>query len=328
MVKKLENNIFTFAVPLTGNPLKAVNCYLIRGNGRFLLVDTGFNRDECEQAVLKAMEELNATPENTDIFVTHLHVDHCGLAQRLKRPQNKVYASKWDAAWINRYNTESHANWILWAERVSGAPPEEMLYPEQHATHANRPQVPVEFSLLQEGDALQVGDYYFEIKEFPGHTPGQIGLWEAEKGFLFPGDHILDKISPNISTWYLEEDFIEMFLQSLKKVAAMPVKRCFPAHRNEPENTSRRAEELIEHHKQRLEVMQGAMRSLGAPATAHQVAYSIPWHKGRMAKDLTPQQKWFARSETMAHLQHLLHLGQADCQEDENGVRFYSLKAI
>ena len=56
MYTQIEGNIFTIPVPLPDNPLRNLNSYLIRaeGGGRHLLIDTGFRRAEC----LDALQEL------------------------------------------------------------------------------------------------------------------------------------------------------------------------------------------------------------------------------------------------------------------------------
>jgi glyoxylase-like metal-dependent hydrolase (beta-lactamase superfamily II) len=73
------------------------------------------------------------------------------------------------------------------------------------------PSGDVDITVLREGDRLKVGEYNLEVVDLPGHTPGQIGLWEADKGYLFSGDHILSDISPNISAWDLEVDYLDVY---------------------------------------------------------------------------------------------------------------------
>ena len=51
MIREVETNIYAISVPLKGNPLKYLNSYLIRGNERDLLIDTGFRRDSCREAL-------------------------------------------------------------------------------------------------------------------------------------------------------------------------------------------------------------------------------------------------------------------------------------
>ena len=38
------------------------------------------------------------------------------------------------------------------------------------------------------GDALQVGELSFKVLHTPGHTPGHVCFYEADKGVLFDGD--------------------------------------------------------------------------------------------------------------------------------------------
>ena len=63
MTEQAYKNIYRIYVPLTGNPLKSLNSYLIKaeGTGKNLLIDTGFNCEECLEALLAGMAELGAT---------------------------------------------------------------------------------------------------------------------------------------------------------------------------------------------------------------------------------------------------------------------------
>ena len=75
-IMEILPGIYRIPVPLTGNPLKELNSYVIRGNGngdRNVLVDTGFRREECRNAVLEGLKLLGIRMEDTDILLTHLH---------------------------------------------------------------------------------------------------------------------------------------------------------------------------------------------------------------------------------------------------------------
>lgn len=69
----------------------AINCLLIRSEGKTILVDTGFGRKLTDKMrrqaglerpagdLLDALTRLGLKPEDIDIVVnTHLHLDHCG----------------------------------------------------------------------------------------------------------------------------------------------------------------------------------------------------------------------------------------------------------
>jgi glyoxylase-like metal-dependent hydrolase (beta-lactamase superfamily II) len=42
--------------------------------------------------------------------------------------------------------------------------------------------------LIRQGDTLLVGQLTFQVMHTPGHSPGHIVLYEADKGVLFDGD--------------------------------------------------------------------------------------------------------------------------------------------
>ena len=54
MVEQLYHNpdIYRIYVPLPDNPLKYLNCYILVSDGETLIIDTGFNRPECKQALM------------------------------------------------------------------------------------------------------------------------------------------------------------------------------------------------------------------------------------------------------------------------------------
>ena len=67
-IEQVADNIYTFPIVLPNNPLKWLNCYVVSSGGRNLLIDTGFNRPECREALLDGMRQLGLTADNTDIF--------------------------------------------------------------------------------------------------------------------------------------------------------------------------------------------------------------------------------------------------------------------
>ncbi len=79
MIEVMFPNFYRLEIPLPQNPLKYLNSYLIKGQGRNLLIDTGFNQEVCKNALLDGLRTLEVSLEETDIFITHLHADHSGL---------------------------------------------------------------------------------------------------------------------------------------------------------------------------------------------------------------------------------------------------------
>ena len=91
MVEEVMSDLYRLEIPLPRSPLKAINSYLIKGDGRFLLIDTGMNRGECLSVITSDLNRLGVDLERTDFFITHLHADHLGLAGTLATDNSKVY---------------------------------------------------------------------------------------------------------------------------------------------------------------------------------------------------------------------------------------------
>ena len=51
MVEEVMERLYRIEVPLHNSPLKELNSYVIKGNGRDLVIDTGFNRTACYEAM-------------------------------------------------------------------------------------------------------------------------------------------------------------------------------------------------------------------------------------------------------------------------------------
>ena len=90
MYTHIEDNIYTIPVPLPGNPLKCLNSYVIKDGKRSLVIDTGFRMPECREALTTGLAELGIDMNKADIFLTHLHSDHTGLAPELASPSHTL----------------------------------------------------------------------------------------------------------------------------------------------------------------------------------------------------------------------------------------------
>ena len=86
-----------------------------------------------------------------------------------------------------------------------------------------------------------------------GHIPGMLGLYEPEKKILFCGDHILGKITPNITYWGEKYgDSLGTYLKNIEKLKSLEIKYLFSSHRFLVEDINGRIEELKVHHQKRL----------------------------------------------------------------------------
>ena len=94
-------------------------------------------------------------------------------------------------------------------------------------------------------------------------------------------------------------------MNSLQKIKALDIRHTFPAHREFTGEIHERIDTLINHHMDRLQEILSAVASY-PNCSAYETAGRISWSaRGRAWTDFSPNQKWFAMGETLAHLKWL-----------------------
>lgn len=303
MVQEILQGLYKIDVPIPNNPLKALNCYVFQSYGETLVVDTGFNRKECFDALFGGLSVLGVNPGKTKVFITHMHADHCGLVAELVKEGAEPYCSREDATVIN--SGEAHFLQMDVFARTGGFPPAELADAiHKHPGYRFRPLEYVEFTAVEDGDILTLGDYSFTCIKTPGHTRGHVCLYEKQKKLLVSGDHILQDITPNISLWSDRHDPLLDYLCSLDKVKELDADLVLPGHRSLITDMKRRIEELQEHHRIRAEEVMSIVCE--KPRNAYEVAARMTWDLTYdVFEDFPIAQKWFAAGEALAHLKFL-----------------------
>ncbi|CDC73772.1 MBL fold metallo-hydrolase [Oscillibacter sp. CAG:155] len=233
MAEQIQKDLWRLEIPLVGNPLKTLNSYLLVG-ARSLLIDTGFRQEPCREAMERQLCEIGVDRDRMDIFLTHLHSDHTGLAPELIRPGCRIYIGRIDGTRLTA--PDQDARWRhLSADYVrDGFSEEEMerLWDTNPAKVAAPPPWDG-YTFLEDGDTLVYGEHHLRCILTPGHTPGHLCLYEEKARRLFSGDHVLFHITPNICRWDGVADSLGDYLQSLDRVKGLEVAELLPAHRSE-----------------------------------------------------------------------------------------------
>lgn len=183
------------------NNIAHSNVYLIVNEKELLVVDTGTSGNA--KKIVDYIQKIGHQPaEVSTIILTHYHMDHAGSAKNLKDLTNaKLAASIEDADFV--------------AGKKPYPKPKNLL---SRAVSSFIKPSPVEVDiLLKEGS--KIGN--LTVIEIPGHTPGSIALFDAQRKALFVGDTLrLDgsKISagPKQYVWNAEKEN-----ESIKKIAAL-----------------------------------------------------------------------------------------------------------
>ncbi len=325
MIETIRENIHRIEVPLPGSPLKALNAYCITGGDRHLLIDTGFNRPECREALDAGLRELGVNKDRLDICLTHLHADHSGLAAGLAGPQTVIWCSAGDGAAINAYALEKDHHTRL-ARRMLPHGFSTRQLDDLVGAHPGirfSPQA-LDFTVVKDGDELRYGGYVLRVIRVPGHTPDQIVLYEAARKLLFAGDHILGNISPNITRWPGVPDSLGNYLGSLSAVSRLDVELTLPGHRSLIKDTQGRIKELMQHHERRLDEVLSILAK--GPLNAYTVASRMTWAMRYSSwEDFPTPQKWFATGEALSHLDRLVTLNEVE-EQTQDGLALFLRK--
>ena len=324
MAERIEADLWRLDIPLVGNPLKNLNSYLITGE-RNLLIDTGFRQEPCREAMDRQLREIGVDLDRTDIFLTHLHSDHAGLAPELIRPGCRIFISSTDLPELEAGTRPERWRRMYREYERNGFHPEETeaLWRDNPAQNAGAALWDRSlYTPLEGGAELTCGAHRLRCLLTPGHTPGHLCLYEPERRWLFCGDHVLFHITPNICRWSGVADSLGDYLESLERVARLPVARLLPAHRAQTGELSARAAELREHHLRRLSDALDIVR--GRPGlTAYEIAGRMRWSiRCRDWADFPVNQKFFAVGEALSHLDYLRLRGLVELRE-RDGYEVY-----
>jgi glyoxylase-like metal-dependent hydrolase (beta-lactamase superfamily II) len=324
MIEEIIPNLYRIEIPLPGNPLKSLNSYLIKTPERFLIIDTGMNRDECLQEMYDRLEMLSVDLNRTDFFITHLHADHLGLTSRLATDRSTVYFNEIEEVMVNSGDKEQSFNETGEFHKSNGFPADELdKVIAAHPGLVFSGDEQRDYHILKERDNLGFGEYCFEVIETPGHSPGHLSLYESKKKILIAGDTVLFDITPNINTWHEFRNPLKQYLQSLDKIYHLDVDMVLPGHRSIAGNHRKRIDELKAHHEARLNEVLCALET--GDKNAYQVAPYISWDISYSDwESFPPVPKLFAMGETIAHLDYLEGNKMISSRE-EDGIVIHSL---
>ncbi len=285
--------------------LETVNVYAIRLEEGWALLDTGVGTRECFLALEASLEGLGIAWSGIRLVViTHTHPDHSGLAARvLERTGAKLWMHAAECEQLCIYaDAGRHEQWQAGALELAGVP--EALRERMRKVFEG---MRVSFARLEperelcggERIAARMGD--LETIWTPGHSPGHVCLYQRESGVLFSGDQVLERITPNVS-WQPGHDALGHYLDSLRMLEAMEVRRVLPSHGAPFAGHRERVGETLRHHEERCRQIRAHVTE--HEMTAHEVAAKL-WTRKMGALN-----HYFAAMESLAHLDYMERRGE------------------
>ncbi|MFE8699648.1 MBL fold metallo-hydrolase [Cytobacillus sp. FJAT-54145] len=292
--------------------LNHVHCFFAEGENGWTIIDAGLNNQTTED-IWKPFIQKH---EVKNIILTHYHPDHFGYAGTLQKLTGaEVWMTKVDeeagkSIWEPSSLENQRKNY-----QTCGLPEEiaNELTSDEGSFQARVKPYPTVKHHLEEGMNVHFGKYEYEVIFTPGHSDGLISLFNKEKSVLFSTDHILPKISPNVSYWFRGiSNPLQAFFTSLEKVKRLDAEYVIPSHGKPFQHANKRIDELLGHHQERLHKVYEFMKQ---PSTIYEVC-------NQLFQGLNTHETRFAIGETLAHLQYL-HQDQQCKKYMENGTWYF-----
>jgi glyoxylase-like metal-dependent hydrolase (beta-lactamase superfamily II) len=323
-VEEVASGVWSVPVPIPDSPLRYVLSYLIEHRSGFLMVDTGWDHPDSWTALTAGLKACGIPmPAITAIVITHVHPDHHGLSRKVAEASG---------AWIGMHEREDqfladHADWTVMRDgmaaylRWCGAPAEHLADLTTRRTELARPGPMARADqIIGHGDLIDVPGLALRAIWTPGHSPGHLCFRDESRDLLLTGDHVLPRITPNISAYDLTSSPLDDYLTSLTALRGIEPAEVLPAHEYRFTDLDGRLTDLAAHHQERLSEIAAALAAtpggLSAWSVAAQVSWSRPWNQ------LNGFPRQAALGEVVAHLRHLERHGQAQCTDADGEGRW------
>ncbi len=324
-VEQVRPGLWSIPVPIPDNPLRYVLVYLFELDNGVAMVDAGWNTDEAWTALVDGLAQAGGTMGDVRaVVVTHIHPDHYGLAGRVRAASGAwVGLHPADAALLQGRYVESDGLVDRMKDllEISGVP--EDRRPDlavasmdiRSLVSMTEPDV-----LLEDGQKLDLAGWDLSTVWTPGHSPGHICLYSDQHRLLLSGDHVLPRITPNISfhTQQIPNPLGD-FLDSLEKLRGLDPDEVLPAHEYRFSDLDGRLDDLEAHHAERLQAIETVLAERPG-ITTWDLTLTLPW--SRPIEEIAAYMQRAANGETLAHLVLLEARGRVR-RELDVPARFY-----
>lgn len=216
----------------------SMNVYLIEDE-QPTLIDTGPRQDEALEVLDRGLRDRGYTVADVRrIVLTHPHVNHFGLAGRIKeRSDAQVCAYRGDLENYATFPMPLKKGIVRLARLMNQSMVPKHLSKQilrSLARNIRRADPVVVDVAYDDGDRLEFEDFSLEVVRTPGHTSGHACFFSYEADVLFSGDLLPESGGPVAAIMFDPDGHrfrsFPQYFRSLKKISYLAPSLIFPGH--------------------------------------------------------------------------------------------------
>lgn len=331
-----EPPIYCVAVPTALKSHDPTNAYFVDCGRRALLVDTGACEERALETLTLARRQTRFAADDVDVFLTHHHFDHRGLAFAFAGSESRIYMSKADADAVRYEQTDGFRQELVGKLERLGVRDRELEELKAYAASAEQGGGAFDYGRLtfvEDGQTVLVGDQSFLAVSVPGHTVGGMALLHPASRSAFFGDAILMGVNPCVMGSFdgTDADMVQAQLDTMERIRSLDFDRGFVGHGPvrqvlSHDEVADRAEAIAARVRSRLDEMRSAVEA-SPDLVGTDVAKSISWSTRTDPWSAIPFMKRFIMyCEVDEYLEHLVRAGEV-VRRLEDGVWKYAARA-
>lgn len=245
--------------------MKSVNSWLFK-DPIPTLVDCGeYTNDAWTTLCLQLKEQGLQVSDIKKIVVTHAHVDHMGMANRIIQASDaKVYLSEYAFPWgehvVDLWKKRSQLIRNTFIELIEPESPIHGFFKNSGSFFNQMLEMwePIPKERLvqfQSQDGITIGDRHWEVIYAPGHSSTQTVFFDRDSRHLISADMLLNIAPTPVIEMDPEESGIRQpglpkLIDSFHVMSELKIKKAFPGHYESFESIN----ETIEHQLGRIEM--------------------------------------------------------------------------
>jgi glyoxylase-like metal-dependent hydrolase (beta-lactamase superfamily II) len=281
-LEQVREDVWALPMPMPGGHLPYSFLYLLGdADAGVHVIDPGWDSDDNWALFTSTLRRLGVeTGDVASIVATHLHPDHLGMAERMRRETGAALLLHSAEQVALEAGPSRHLAGLSPAEQLDrwGVPLErraelaQIVAPSSPAVSAD--------STLADGDLLPISGFELTVVWTPGHTGGSICLLDEARSILFTGDHLLPTIFPGLGLGgATPTNPLADYLDGLNRVSGYQAFEALPGHEYRFTGIADRARQSAEHQLRRTREV-AALVADNPAASVWQIATRLTWTAG------------------------------------------------